>query len=260
MSATPPSNVYLDLEAHRDIPESRPRRELSVVGEAISTRLPNRDPAVEPPLLLDERSRPDLRHLYGQLAARARLLDAAVGRIRLGGMNLNRPELGGIERIRIVLAEINALTLAAEGESMAAEPARRERLELLEHLLASGKLRVRMAALAGWSPDFSVFTHQEDREEPTGRRAPLPARVSGGLRTAVLGPHWFERPYPHPGPAFAAVVGGEAADRVSRRFDALWDRGHDISDPVASLIRGSLRRVRQAPGPELTPFEPSGYS
>jgi len=174
--------------------------------------------------LLEDRARPDFRDVYGRHASAAATLDAAVRRVRLVGMTLGREELGGLRRMRVLVAELNALALSGEADSMGADPSRRPRLEMLLLLFEEGRLYVRTAPLAGWDPDFTVF----GREEPV---------------TVMLGPHWFERPYPHPGPAFGVVLDGEPARRAHARFEGLWSGAHDLRRPVEELIREALRRT-----------------
>jgi hypothetical protein len=171
-------------------------------------------------------------------------------------MTLGEEELGRIRRIRLLMAETNALTLSSEAESLATDPDRCGRLRLLARLLNESRLLVRISPLAGWSPDFSVFSR---------KRVEAQAGTSdeGELESATLlvGPHWFERPYPHPGPAFVVVLGGEPALRARRRFEEVWARGHDLRLPLLSLIEEAL--LRGAPSgatSELTPFGAAGYS
>jgi hypothetical protein len=183
--------------------------------------------------LLDERSRPHFREVYGYHAARSVALDAAVGRIRLAGMSLGLRELKGLKRIRLLLAEMNALSFGAEADALAAHPARRSRLAFLSSLLDENRLDVRTAPLAGWSPDFSVF------------HGPGSSVCDGTLGDPVLmvGPHWFESPYPHRGPAFGVVLAGPPAARAGARFEELWGSGHDVRAPVKGLFHEVLRRA-----------------
>jgi hypothetical protein len=190
----------------------------------MDTPLLRRSPAAASagPTLLDERGRPDFRDVYAREAGRARALDAALSRIRLSALDLGAGELGRLERIRVVLAEMNALSLAAEAAALAARPGGGERLGFLIRGLEGGTLSVRLAPLAGWAPDFSVFH-------------PPP----GGEAVLVLGLHRLERPYPHPGPAFASVHRGADAARAAARFRELWERAHDLRDPLLRILRGA---------------------
>ncbi|MEX0842876.1 MAG: hypothetical protein WD120_00875, partial [Gemmatimonadota bacterium] len=89
----------------------------------------------ESPVLLDEWSRPDFRAVYGKLAEASTRFDVAIRKVRLSGISLARRELEGPARIRLLLAEINVLTLSAEAESMAAVDDGRLRLRLIRGLL-----------------------------------------------------------------------------------------------------------------------------
>jgi hypothetical protein len=205
---------------------------------------------------LDERSRPDVRDVYGKLAQGAEFLDAAVSRIRLGGMTLGEKELGRIRRIRLLMAETNALSLSSEAEAMAADAERHIRLEFLAGLLRSDRLEVRISPLAGWSPDFTVFSVSPPEGPGIGPGGPTSADA-----TLLVGPHWFERPYPHPGPAFVVVLRGEPALIGKRRFEEAWARGHDLRAPLLSLIQEALRRgTASLTHNELTHFGATGYS
>ena len=174
--------------------------------------------------LLEDRGRPDFRDVYGRHASAAVTLDAAVRRVRLAGITLGSRELGGVQRMRVLVAELNALSLSGEAEVIGADLSRRPRLELLLRLFEGGRLSVRTAPLAGWDPDFTVF----GSEQPD---------------TVVLGPHWFERPYPHPGPAFSVVLVGDPARRAHIRFEELWSAAHDLRHPIEELLREALRRT-----------------
>jgi hypothetical protein len=177
----------------------------------MDTPLLRRPPPVAPagPTLLDERGRPDFRDLYAREARRARALDAALTRIRLSALDLGAGELGRLEGIRVLLAEIDILTLTSEAEALAVRPRSRARLDLILELMESGTLEVRSAPLAGWAPDFSVF-HYELAE---------PA--------VLIGPHWLQRPYPT-GARLGCLHSGSAAARVGRRFSGLWEQAHDL--------------------------------
>jgi hypothetical protein len=161
--------------------------------------------------------------------------------VRLSGISLARRELEGPVRIRLLLAEINVLTLSAEAESMATTGDGRQRLRLICRLLAEGVLQLRSAPLGGWDPDFSVFWREAE--------GPV----------VVIGPHWFARPYPHRGPALASLHHGRAAARVGRRFEGLWTDAHPVELPVRRVMEEALARVPPPPlsrppelvGPEL---------
>ena len=173
---------------------------------------------VTPPLLLDEHSRPDFGELFRVLAGRSDTLEVAIGRIRLSGLTPRAVDLRGVGEIRVVLAEVNAVTLAREAEAVLVNPQRADNLRFLSTLLDEGSIEIRSAPLAGWSPDFTLF-HRD-----------------GAPWAALVGLHWFERPYPHPGPALASLHGGEDARRIGPRFRQIWSNAHDVSEPVGEIL------------------------
>src|SRR5690606_38328816 len=91
---------------------------------------------------------------------------------------------------------------------------------------SGGAAEVRSAPLGGWSPDFSVF-HSE-----------------AGPSAVALGFHWFERPFPHRGPAFASIHGPAEAALALRRFEELWARAHDIGSAVLDILERAERAER----------------
>ena len=178
--------------------------------------------------LLDERTRPDFREVYGLHAAHSDTLDAAGSRVRLGGMNLGDRELGVLRKIRPLVREMNALTLASEARSLAMDPLRDGRLGLLASLFGEGHLDVRIAPRAEWSPNFSVFSYsgQSGAPDESGPHSP----------TLMIDPHWFERPYPHPGPALGVLLTGAPAVQPHKRFEEAWVQGHDIRGPIEWVL------------------------
>lgn len=200
-----------------------PRAPLSrgrVPGKLLTTGLPH---------LLDDRSRPDFRAVYGLLARRAGALDAAVGRIRLTGLDLRPEELRGIQRLRVLLSEVSALTLRSEAEAVLVDPGKAANLRYLVTLMDEGRIEVRAAPLGGWAPDFSVF-HRK-----------------GVPWTLLIGLHWFARPFPHRGPALASVHGSRGAARAAARFTDLWNSAHDVGPAILSLLREAERRTASSP-------------
>lgn len=188
------------------------------------------------PHLLDERSEPTFRQVYASLARRAYAIDTAVAAIRLTGIDLTHGELDGVERIRLLVARVDALALRAEAEGLLAEPRRALTLRHLVQRLRDGRLLVRSAPLAGWTPDFTVF------------------RRSGEARSLLVGLHWFARPFPHRGPALASVHGPAGAALAGRRFEELWGRAHDIGPAVLNLLRRADERgSRAGTGPASAP-------
>lgn len=190
--------------------------------------------------LLHERGHPDFRDHFGALCAAATVVDVAVGRIRLGGLDLRPGDLDGVEQLRVVLAEVNALRLAADADAAVSDPERRRNVDLLRRLLREGRLEVRAAPLAGWAPDFSVF-HRD-----------------GAPRWALIGPHWFQRPYPHPGPAFTSVHGAPEAGTVAVRFQELWVAAHDIGPAVRGVLEGAVQRGGGVPAAPVVQRQDSG--
>jgi hypothetical protein len=176
------------------------------------------------PRLFDERSEPDFRSVFGLLVRRSTRVDVALTRLRLSALDLHAEEAAHVERIRLLLAEVNAVSLDVEAYAVLRDPARSASLTMLARQLGQGVIEVRAAPLAGWSPDFTVF----------GRR--------DGARAVLLGFHWLQRPFPHQGPALASLHGPREAALASQRFDQAWARAHDIRP----AILGILQRAREA--------------
>lgn len=181
------------------------------------------------PGLLDERARPDLPAVFRSLTSRSREVDVALLRIRLSGVRLGAAEMVGVRRLRLLLAEMNALTLAREAEAIALHPDRRRTLRFLLELLRDERIEIRCSPLGGWSPDFSVFSGSE------------------GPTATLVGLHWFERPCPHPGPVLAALHGPGGARDLSVRFGEMWDGAHDVADAVLGIMETADARVGADP-------------
>ena len=180
--------------------------------------------------LLDERTRPDFRDVFGALAQRSTEISTAVTRVRLGTLDLTSAELANVRHFRVLVAEVNALQLDAEARVLTGQPRRAPNLLLLTDLLRAGRLEVRSAPLGGWSPDFTVFSTPE------------------GPLAVLAGFHWFERPYPHRGPALGSLHSGHGARVAARRHRQLWEEAHDIGPAVWSILararaRAGIRRV-----------------
>jgi len=180
------------------------------------------------PRLLDERSEPNFRGVFGLLARRSGALDAAVSRIRLSGLDLRPEELQQLSRIRVLLTEVNAIALRSEAEASLADPDKAGNLTNVLKLMERRIIEVRSAPLAGWAPDFSVF------------------RRNGHPWMVLVGLHWFARPYPHGGPALASLHGAEAAGRIARRFEGLWRGAHDIGPALLHILKEA--KVRSGSG------------
>ncbi len=182
-------------------------------------------------VLIDERGRPDFGDVFGALAARSVDIATAITRVRLSTVDLTAPELGGLEHFRVLVAELNALQLDGEARAIQSDPRRAPRVDVLREMLEAGRLEIRSAPLAGWSPDFTVFA---------GADGP----------TAVLsGFHWFERPHPHRGPALAALHHGDAARLAARRHHELWERAHDVGPAVWNILSKARRTARLTTAP-----------
>lgn len=205
--------------------------------------------------MIDDRSHPGFREIYGELASQSAFLDAAVQRIRLTGLTLGPGELGHLRRIRVLLGETNGLVLASEAEMMMATPEGRRLLRLLLYLMENGRMEIRIAPLAAWNPDFSVFTREPAEGGDTLEIDPPTSRT-----TLMIGTHWLERPYPHPGPALGVILSGAPALRARARFREIWDRGHDLRGAFLALFRKTVRGVPYPPRPGLTPSRRPGYS
>jgi hypothetical protein len=178
--------------------------------------------------LFDERGRPDFRDVFGVLAAGSTDIATAVTRVRLSTVDLTGREMGGVEHFRVLVAEMSALRLDVEARSLEADPKRAPNAELLREMLESGRLEVRSSPLAGWTPDFSVFSGP------------------GGPTSVLIGLHWFERPYPHRGPALGAVFTEDAARMAARRHDEIWERAHDVGPAVWNILSKARSKVRKA--------------
>lgn len=183
--------------------------------------------AADPAILIDERQRPDFRDVFVALARRSVDVAVAVTRVRLSTLELEEGDLERVESLRVLVVELNALTLDAEARLIQSDPRRSRRVGLFRELLESERLEVRSAPLGGWSPDFTVFSGPE-----------RPWAV-------LTGRHWFERPYPHRGPALATIHFGDAARLAARRHQALWEKAHDVGPAVWSIL-SKAERARRA--------------
>lgn len=175
--------------------------------------------------VLDERAQPNLRARFGLLALKSTEIAFAARHIRLAGVDLGAEEAQGLARIRVILAELSAETFRTDAECVMADPERRPVAERLSRLLASGGLLVRVAPMAVWTPDFSVF-HRDDR--------PI---------AAIFGFHWFQRPFPESGPAFATVCGADGAELAAARFRDLWAGAYDATEAVRGMLDEALAKV-----------------
>lgn len=182
------------------------------------------------PVLVDDRSRPGFRELFGRLARRSSGLDVALTHIRLSTLDLSEREIGHVGRIRLLLAEVSAASLDAEAHAILNRGPMAANLRRLATLLSLGRIEVRSAPLGGWAPDFSVFTNES------------------GPFAVLVGPHRFDRGLVHGGPVLASLHEGEGAARISVRFGEIWSRGHDIRPAIAGILgRAEQRATRLDP-------------
>lgn len=184
------------------------------------------------PFLLDERSPAPFRQVFGRLLARSSSLDTAIVRIRLSGVDLSDQEVMGLDRLRILIADINAQTLEEEAFALLMDPSKRETLRRLKGLLRGGSLELRSAPLAGWSPDFSIFSGPQ------------------GPHSLLIGLHWIQRPFPHRGPAWMAGFGPDEAQKGLRRFQELWAGAYEIGPAILKLLERATSRWESGRNPE----------
>jgi hypothetical protein len=167
--------------------------------------------------LIDERHAPPLRQTLGVLLSTARHADIAIAHLRLAGLDLTASEAGGLERCRVLLGRLDAAVLF---DSAADAGVSRQRFELLAAFARSGRLEMRTAPHHIWTPDFSIFRG-------------LPADETA----ALVGAHYFGRPYPRYGLAFTCVLKQHAAVRAcSTRFEELWQAGYDVLPVVLETL------------------------
>ena len=167
------------------------------------------------PVVVDERGAVPVRDRIGRLLSGASTADFAVARIRLAALDLQPGEVAGLDRCRVLLGQLDAGTLleVAEAVPMTA----RGRLEVLASWARSGRLEVRSAGIAGWTPDFSVFRGPSD--------------------AALLGAHYFGSSHPSVGPSLTAVLRERhTIDLMAARFDELWALGHDVLPAVRNVL------------------------
>lgn len=183
------------------------------------------------PRLILDRLRPDFPDIYGMLLSDSRELDLAAWRIRLAGLHLSPSALLSLDRVRVVVGELDGQRLTAEVEGMVLSPRRAGTVRALLQLLMDGRLMVKCAPLGGWSPDFSLFRGQKSSA------------------TLLLGPHWLERPFVHRGPALASLHSGPEVSQVEARFEELWEEAHDVRAAVLRMLMEAARRGEAAAPP-----------
>jgi hypothetical protein len=169
-------------------------------------------------VLLDERCRPPLRAVIGALLASAEEADVAVTRVRLAALDLRPDELAHVRRCRFLLGRLDA---HAFGAVAAASGDRRERVAALLRFLRSGAVHVRSAGICAWTPDFSIYRGIRGGETGT---------------VCLIGAHYFHEPPDH-GPSFTwAVDHAAAVQRLTLRFEEMWERSHDALPAVIHAI------------------------
>jgi hypothetical protein len=196
-------------------------------------------PVPEGAFLLHERARPSFREVFGRFLAVSTEMDAAILHVRLGAVDLTAAEMQANRRMRVLVAEANARTLEGEAYALLRDREKRVNLDRILALLENEILHLRSAPLGGWSPDFSVFSREGE-----------PTRL-------LLGLHWFRRPFPHRGPAWAAGFGAREARLAKGRFETIWEQAHDIGTPVLRILENVRSRERKGP-PEIVDT-PGGF-
>jgi hypothetical protein len=167
--------------------------------------------------LFDERDGGGFRACFQEELQAAWSLDLALRRLRLSAIDVGE-ELDAVRSVRLVLAQVSAYALDAEAHALVARSGARARLGLFIRLMEEGRMKIRVAPLGGWSPDFSVFTD------------------SRGPRAVLLGFHQFERTHPLPGPALGARFGRRGALLACRRFEDIWARAYDVLPAVRTIL------------------------
>jgi hypothetical protein len=196
------------------------------------------------PLLLDERSTPPLREVIARLLGSASEACFAVQHVRLAGIDLGAAELAGVRRCRVLLGRLDAAVLA-DAQAAAHAGRLRRNLEGLAAFLASGRVEVRAAGREAWAPDFSVFIG-------------VPAGLAPGGGVALVGAHYFVRPFPIGGPSLTCVLpDADAARTAARRFEALWAGAYDVLPVVRDAVGRALAEVAAPPKHSL-PHGPAG--
>ena len=175
------------------------------------------------PEVFDEQDRRGFRVRFHDELREAWSVALAVKRLRLSAIDVSDGQLRGIRGARLVLAQVRAAALDAEAHALMARPDARSRLEIILGLMRDGRMRIRVAPLGGWSPDFSVFSDAR------------------GPRSVLIGFHQFERVHPYPGPTLGVRFGRRGALLALRRFEEVWDRSHDVLPAIQSILARAHR-------------------
>ena len=169
------------------------------------------------PQLFDEVEDGGFRARFREELRTARTLDLALKRLRLTGIDVDH-ELDHLRSVRLVLAQVSASALDAQAHALVARSGDVDRLGLFLRLIEEGRMRIRVAPLGGWYPDFSVFADAQ------------------GPRSVLVGFHHFERGHPLPGPVLAARFGRRGALLARGRFEEIWVRSHDVLPAVRTIL------------------------
>lgn len=183
------------------------------------------------PRLLIEGSPPRFPSVYRGLLRDSTRVDVALTRLRIATLRLQSADLIAVRRLRIVLAELTTAAWEVETHRALLNPRREPMLRALISGIQKGKLQVRAAPLASWSPDFTVF-HPEE-----------------GHSRALLGPHWLEATPSSRGPRFGFLFSDREAMRVADRFERVWAEAYDVGPAVGRMLGNTLAAIDR-----LTPF------
>jgi len=166
--------------------------------------------------VVDERDRPTMRETLGVLLTRARTADIAISHMRLAGLDLGTAEVGSITRCRVMLGHFDAAVLLDDWEP--------GQVNVLAAFARSGRLEMRTARHHIWNPGFSIF-----------------GGLPGESSTALLGAHYFGRPYPRFGIAFTCVTTQpETVQACCTRFEELWQAGYDVLPVITDTLNRLL--------------------
>lgn len=169
--------------------------------------------------LIDDVSRPSLREHIGRLLSTCTSAEIAVNHVRLAALDLSEHETASVARCRILIGRLEARSLTDFGFGDADAPVR---LRALREFLQSGRVEVRSAGLGAWAPDFSVYR---------GLSGPGPGSA------CLIGAHYFREPTCQHGPSFTALMTDAQSVAIAvARFEALWDRSHDVLEPLLFAV------------------------
>jgi hypothetical protein len=178
-------------------------------------------------LLLDDERSPSARDVLGFLLARCAQADLAVARIRLAALDFTADDLRTVRRCRVLLGSLDAAALGEAASTLARDPARTPNLAALRELLASGRLEIRSAGTARWTPDFAVLQQIDSRTA-------LTAATTAACLVGWLG---LDLRQNTAGPALTCLITGSVAiTAAAARFDRLWADAYDVLPIVADVL------------------------